>query len=177
MEESDEPNATSKCNNKTGSFKARINPHHHHHHVHHQYQHHQLWQYSNQYAFCNQNQFQRCYPVILPLPLPLPLPPPIPLQLALAPALPPNRTTRPKTHLQKPSCRLNNPPLAATSDTHVPILKISPGKALRKPLLFFYLFFFLFSLIRDFFLVSAFTQFLKWVDCNHSDIFSSSFVL
>ncbi|KAG7032238.1 Protein argonaute 7, partial [Cucurbita argyrosperma subsp. argyrosperma] len=144
MEDSDEPNATSKCNNKTGSFKARINlhppppppppppHHHHHHHVHRHYQHHQLWQYSNQYAFCNQNQFQRCCPVILPLPLPLP--PPIPLQLALAPALPPNRTTtRPKAHLQKASCRVNNPPLAVTSDTHVPILKISPApKALLR---------------------------------------------
>lgn len=131
MEESDEPKTTNKFNNKTGTFKARINPHHPHPHphphlLHHQYQHHQLWQYSNQYAFCNQNHFQRCCPVLLPLPLPLPLPSPIPLQLAL----PPSKTTRPKPHLQKPSCKLSNPPLAATSDTHVPIIKISPGKAL-----------------------------------------------
>lgn len=117
MEETDESNANKKCNTKTKSFRGRTNPHKH------QYQH-QLWQYSNHFGFCNQYQYPSYYPALLPLP------PPIPLQLALTPPLPQNQSFRSKTHFRKPSCKLNNPPLATSSDTHVPVVTISPGNSM-----------------------------------------------
>ncbi|XP_015894999.1 protein argonaute 7 [Ziziphus jujuba] len=113
MEETEESNANKKCNTKTRTFRGRSNPQKH------QFQH-QLFQYSNQFGICNQNPYHRYYPALLPLP------PPIPLQLALTPPLPLNHSFRSKTRLQKPSCRLNNPPLAASSETHIPNVKISP---------------------------------------------------
>lgn len=118
MEETEESNANRKCNTITRSFRGRTNPQKH------QFQH-QLLQYSNQFGICNQNQYHRYYPALLPLP------PPIPLQLALAPPLPLNHGFRSKTRLQKPSCRLNNPPFAASSETQVPNVTISPGNLLK----------------------------------------------
>ena len=129
MEKTEEPNANKKCTTETRSFRGRASPHKHQY----QYQH-QLLRYSNQYGFCNQNQYQRYYPALLPLP------PQIPLQLALTPPLPPNQSFRTKTHLYKPSCKLNNPPLVASSDTQVRNVTISTGKY-QKPLLLFVLFF------------------------------------
>ncbi|KAK7836120.1 protein argonaute 7 [Quercus suber] len=118
MEETEESNANKKCTTKTRSFRGRANPHKHQYQY--QYQH-QLLQYSNQYGFCNQNPYPRYYPALLPLP------PQIPLQLALTPPLPQNQSFRTKTHLQKPSCKLNSPPPAASSETHVQNVTISPA--------------------------------------------------
>ena len=133
MEETEESNANKKCTTKTRSFRGR-------HQYQYQYQH-QLLHYSNQYGFCNQNQFQSYYPALLPLP------PQIPLHLALTPPIPQNHTFRTKTHLQKPSCKLNNTPLAASSETQVQNVTISPGKC-QSPLLLFvlYSFFYLHAL-------------------------------
>ncbi|XP_031265683.1 protein argonaute 7-like [Pistacia vera] len=115
MEETDDSNANKKCTTKTRSFRGRTNPHKH------QYQH-QLIQYSNHFGFWNQNQYNpRYYPALLPLPSP------IPLHLALTPPLPQNHNFRSKTHFHKPSCKLNNPPLATSSDTQLPVVTISPA--------------------------------------------------
>ncbi|KAE8023197.1 hypothetical protein FH972_008926 [Carpinus fangiana] len=123
MEKTEEPNANKKCTTETRSFRGRASPQKHQY----QYQH-QLLQYSNQYGFCNQNQYQRYYPALLPLP------PQIPLQLALTPPLPPNQSFRTKTHLYKPSCKLNNPPLVASSDTQVRNVTISTApEGLERP--------------------------------------------
>ncbi|KAI5352734.1 hypothetical protein L3X38_005626 [Prunus dulcis] len=115
MEETEESNGNKKCHTKTRSLRGGANPQKHHHQ-------HQLIQYSNQFGFCNQNQYQRYY-----YPALLPLPPPMPLQLALTPPLPQNYNFRSKTHLQKPSCRLNNAPFAASSETQVSTATISPS--------------------------------------------------
>ncbi|KAG6712964.1 hypothetical protein I3842_05G127000 [Carya illinoinensis] len=121
MEQTEESNANKKCT-KTRSFRDAANPHKHQYH----YQH-QLLQYSNQYGFCNQNQHQRYYPALLPLPTQMPF------QLTLPP-LPQNHGFRTKTHLHKPSCKLNNPPLAASSDTQVQNVAISPApEGLQRP--------------------------------------------
>ncbi|TXG56563.1 hypothetical protein EZV62_017876 [Acer yangbiense] len=110
MEETDEheSNENQKCTTKTRTFRDRTSPHKH------QYQH-QLFQYSNHFGLCNRNQYPSYYPALLPLP------PPIPLQLALTPSLPPNQSLRSKTHLHKPSSKLNSPPFATSSDTQVPV--------------------------------------------------------
>ncbi|KAK9276501.1 hypothetical protein L1049_006035 [Liquidambar formosana] len=113
MEETEESNANRKCTSKTRSFRGKTNPHKH------QYQH-QLLQHSNRFGFYNQNQYQS-YPALLPLP------PPIPLQLTITPAFPPNQSFVSKTCLQKPSWKQNNPPLATSSDTQVPVLTVSPA--------------------------------------------------
>lgn len=121
MEETEESNGNQKCNTKIIRGRTRTNnPPQKHHHPHH---HHQLIQYSNQNGFFNQNQYyQRYY-----YPALLPLPPLIPLPLAFTPPLPQNHSFRTKTHLQKPSCKLNKPPFAASSETQVPKVSISPG--------------------------------------------------
>ena len=129
MEGTEESNANKKCTTKTRSFRGRANPHKHQYQYQYQYQH-QLLQYSNQYGFCNQNQYPRYYPALLPLP------PQIPLQLALTPPLPQNQSFRTKTHLQKPSCKLSSPPPAASSETHIQNVTISPGKYQSTLLLF-----------------------------------------
>jgi hypothetical protein len=135
MEKTEEPNANKKCTTKTRGFRGRANPPKHQYQYQHQHQHqHQLLQYSNQYGFSNQNQYQRYYPALLPLP------PQIPLQLALTPPLPQNQSFITKTHLYKPSCKLNNPPLVASSDTQVRNVTISTGKH-QRPLLLFVRFF------------------------------------
>ncbi|XP_016647590.1 PREDICTED: protein argonaute 7 isoform X1 [Prunus mume] len=115
MEGTEESNGNKKCHTKTRSLRGGANPQKHHHQ-------HQLIQYSNQFGFSTQNQYQRYY-----YPALLPLPPPIPLQLALTPPLPQNFNFRSKTHLQKPSCRLNNAPFAASSETQVSTATISPS--------------------------------------------------
>ncbi|WRX14845.1 PAZ domain - like 3 [Theobroma cacao] len=116
MEETEEHHANKKCTTKTRTFKGRTNPHKHH------YQH-PLLQYSSHFGFFNQNQLQgySYYPALLPLP------PPMPLQLALTPPLSQNQTFQTKTHLQKLSCKVNDPPLATSSvsDTQVPVVTIT----------------------------------------------------
>ncbi|XP_061995215.1 protein argonaute 7 isoform X1 [Rosa rugosa] len=117
MEETEESNGNKKCNTKIIRGRTNNPPQKHHHH-----HHHQLIQYSNQFGFFNQNQYyQRYY-----YPALLPLPPLIPLPLALTPPLPQNHSFRTKTHLQKPSCKHNNSPFAASSETQVPKVSISP---------------------------------------------------
>lgn len=130
MEETEESNGNKKCHTKTIRGRTNNPPQKHHHHHHH---HHQLLQYSNQFGFFNQNQYyQRYY-----YPALLPLPPLIPLPLAFTPPLPQNHSLRSKAHLQKPSCKLNNPPFAASSETQVPKVSILPGTC-QSSLLFCY---------------------------------------
>lgn len=126
MEETEESNnANRKCTStKTRSFRGKTNhnqpPKYQYQY---QYQQHQLLQYSNRFGgFSNQNQYQN-YPALLPLPCH----PPLPLQIAISPQFPQNQSFRPKPHFQKPSWRQNNPPLATSSDTHVPVLTVSPA--------------------------------------------------
>lgn len=146
MEETEESNnGNKKCKGKTRTLRGKITSPPQKQYQYHQYQHHQLFHYSNQLGNIynhnhnhNQNQFQyhRYYPALLPLPVP-----PIPLQLALAPSLNPplnHHSFRPKTRHQKPSCKQNNPHFAASSETHVPILPISPGDYHKSSLLFHY---------------------------------------
>ncbi|TQD87383.1 hypothetical protein C1H46_027044 [Malus baccata] len=123
MADTENSNGNQKCHPKTRTLRGgtRANPHNHHHHHHH---HQQLIHHANQFGFCNQNQYYQRYSSSYPALLPLP--PLLPLQLALTPPLPPNHHFRSKTHLQKPSCRLNTPPFAASSKTQVPQLTISP---------------------------------------------------
>ncbi|KAL5553720.1 hypothetical protein UlMin_041121 [Ulmus minor] len=106
---------TEESNGKERSFRGRSSPQKNQY----PYQH-QLWQYSNQ------NQYHGYYPALLPLP------PPIPLQLALAPPLPLSHSFRSKTRLQKPSCRQSNPPFAASSETQMPNVEISPDGFQKK---------------------------------------------
>ncbi|XVE85807.1 hypothetical protein DITRI_Ditri17bG0121100 [Diplodiscus trichospermus] len=118
MEETEEHHANKKCTTQTRAFNGRTNPHKHH------YQH-PLLQYSSHFGFLNQNQFQSYsyYPALLPLP------PSIPLQLALSPPLSQNQSFQTKTHLQKLSCKVNDPPLATSSvsDTEVPVATMTPA--------------------------------------------------
>ncbi|KAI9085445.1 hypothetical protein K1719_032606 [Acacia pycnantha] len=105
------PNANKKFITKRRSFRGEANnPHeHHYHHLHHQHQL-LLKQYSTQFGFCYQNEYQRYYPALLPLPSLLPL------QLALTtPSFTQNQTFKSKTHSQKSPCKLNNSPFAASS--------------------------------------------------------------
>ncbi|PNT16900.1 hypothetical protein POPTR_010G163800v4 [Populus trichocarpa] len=134
MEETEESSGNKKCTTKTRTFRGRTNTHKHHYHqyqyqyqYHYHYQH-QLLQYSNQYGFFNHNQYPGYYPALLPLP------PPIPLQLALTPPLPQNHSFISKTQLQKPLCKLNNPPPPppspappTSSDTKGPAVTTSPA--------------------------------------------------
>ncbi|KAA8532929.1 hypothetical protein F0562_032954 [Nyssa sinensis] len=73
-----------------------------------------------QVAVQEQNQYQT-YPALLPLP------PIIPLQLTVTPPLLQNQSFKPKTHLQKPSWKQNNPPPATSSDIQVPNSTVSPA--------------------------------------------------
>lgn len=121
MEDSDESNGGNKCTTKARTLRARAKTNStHKHEYQYQYQH-QLFQYSNQYGFFNHNQIQ--YPSYYPALLPLP--PPIPIQLALTPPLLQNHSFRSKTHLQKPSCNLNNHPLPTSSVSQGPVVTIS----------------------------------------------------
>ncbi|GLT27614.1 hypothetical protein SLA2020_025980 [Shorea laevis] len=113
MEETEEPHANKKCTGKSGTFSGRTSPHK-------GFYQHQLLQYSSHFGLFNQNQSYSYYPAAL-----LPLPPPIPLQLALAPSFPQNQWFRSKTHLQKPFSKVNDSPLATSSDTQVPAVAIS----------------------------------------------------
>ncbi|XP_052187358.1 protein argonaute 7 [Diospyros lotus] len=110
MDETEESNATKKCTSKARTFRAQNNPQSRQYH--HQY--HLLQQHnSNRIWYCNQNQYQ-AYPALLPLP------PTIPLQPTATPPFPQNQCFRSKPHLQKPSWKGNNPPLATSSDTEPP---------------------------------------------------------
>ncbi|KDP41247.1 hypothetical protein JCGZ_15654 [Jatropha curcas] len=115
MEETQESNATEKCTTETKTFKGKTNTHKHQYQYQYQYQYqHHFFQCSNQFGFFNHNQYPSYYPALLPLPRP------IPLQLALTPPLHQNHNFRSKTHLQKPSCKLNNRPFPlppTSSDT------------------------------------------------------------
>ncbi|KAJ4834119.1 Protein argonaute 7 [Turnera subulata] len=122
MEETKESNANKKCITKARAFRGRTNAHKHQSQYRYQYQH-QFLQYSNQFGFFNQTQNQSYYPALLPLPLP----PPVPLQLALTPPLHQNHSFRSKTHLQKPSRKLNNHPLPTSSDAQGSVVTISPA--------------------------------------------------
>uniref|UniRef100_A0ABD2Y417 Protein argonaute 7 n=1 Tax=Cinchona calisaya TaxID=153742 RepID=A0ABD2Y417_9GENT len=126
MEETEESNNTNrKCTSKA-SFRGRTNnPHnnqnHHHHH---------LLHHSNRigfgFGFYNQNQYQN-YPALLPLP-----PTTMPLQLAITPPFPQNYNLRSKSHFQKPSRKQNNPPLAASSDSHAQDFSVLPVKVVQR---------------------------------------------
>lgn len=114
MEETGEFDPNQKCIPKIRSFRGRNNPHNNHYQQH-------LLQNSNRNGFCNQNQYQT-YPALLPLP------PTIPLPLSLAPTFPQNHNFRTKAHLQKPSWKHNNTPIATSSDTRIPDFSVTPGK-------------------------------------------------
>ncbi|KAF4396364.1 protein argonaute 7-like [Cannabis sativa] len=139
MEETEDSNGNKKYKDKARSLKGRrTSPQNSHEYQYrYQYQYHQyqyqyqyqqqLLQYSNQFGICNQNQYNthRYYQALLPLPPPIP----IPLQLALTPPLPLNHHHgfRSKTRLHKPPCKQkDNPPFAASSDTQVSNVTISP---------------------------------------------------
>ncbi|GAV57115.1 PAZ domain-containing protein/Piwi domain-containing protein/DUF1785 domain-containing protein [Cephalotus follicularis] len=118
MEETEVSNANKECTTKARTFGGRADPLKYQYHYQHQ---HQPLQYLNHFGFLNHNQYQSYYPALLPLP------PSIPLQLALAPPLPQNQSFRSKPHLQKPACKLNNLPLATSSDSRVSLSTISPA--------------------------------------------------
>ncbi|XP_002522490.2 protein argonaute 7 [Ricinus communis] len=130
MEETRESNANKKCTSKPRTLRGRTTTHKHQYQYQYQYQYqHHFLQYSNQFGFFNHssNLYPSYYPALLPLP------PPIPLQLALNPPFPQNHSFGSKTHFQKPSCKLNNPPRPTSSATPEPLLAISSAPERLQP--------------------------------------------
>lgn len=124
MEEKEESNTNKKCTSKTSFRERTANPHNHQNHHHHP---NQLLHHSNRtgFGFCNQNQNQT-YPALLPLP------PTIPLQLSITPSLPQNQNFRSKSHLQKPTRKQSNPPVAASSNSRAQDISVVPAKVAQR---------------------------------------------